>query len=127
MTRSVIMRTCLAGGVCLFLVIAALCVATECRPAAETDDPAIPPPLPASSGPVADRVPLDDPTQEASASSVLSAPLPRREAPVPHTPGKTPGPHEHRSAITTELPPEPTAPVTGTPRPAAPISGSGGR
>src|SRR5262245_48413009 len=83
---------------------------------------AIPPLPPTATGPVPDRASLEDPTQEVSTSAVLSAPLPRREKAVPYARQGIPEPQEHRGSTGTEIPPESTVPVTGTPRPVAPIS-----
>lgn len=113
------MRRWLVGGLGVLLVVAAaVCVTPE--------EWSIPP-LPPSAGPVPDRVPTEDVTGDASTSAVLSAPLPRRDKPVPYVRQGVPAAQEYRGAIVGEAVPESTAPVTGTPRPAAPISGSGGK
>ena len=106
------MRRGLLGGVLMLLMIAAAVASL--------------PPLPPSAKQVIDRVSTEDATQEASTAAVLSAPLPKPTA-VPFVRAASADPFEHRGTTPMELPAEPTTPVTGTPRPAAPVSVSGGK
>ncbi len=113
------MRRWLVGGLGVVLVVAAaVCVTPE--------EWSIPPLRP-SAGPVPDRVPTEDVTGDASTAAVLSAPLPRRDKPLPYVRQGVPAAQEHRGVIVAEVIPEATVPVGGTPRPPAPISGSGGK
>lgn len=75
----------------------------------------IPPPLPYLVLPPVDRVPLDDPTQEASTAAVLVAPLPERTTPLAFTRLSVPEPFEWRGLTMPPLPEELTTPIGPTP------------
>jgi hypothetical protein len=62
----------------------------------ESEHVAVPPALPPMAKPVVDRVPLEDPTRDASTAAVLRAPPPRRDTPVPFARRAVPEPFEHR-------------------------------
>jgi hypothetical protein len=85
------------------------------RTAVPSPDAGLPPPLPVMATPVPDRVPLDDATVEASAAAVLSAPLPRRDTPVPFSRVRVPEPFPNRLPLSTRLPEEETTPVVDVP------------
>lgn len=83
----------------------------------DSEDVAIPPPLPVLGTPVADRIPVDDVTTEASTAAVLAAPLPHRTAPAPYVRLSVPRPFEHRESATDPVPlPEGTTPALAAPR-----------
>ncbi len=76
----------------------------------ESEHPVIPPPLPYLAERPTDRVPLDDPTAEASGESVLTGVMPERAKPVPYVRTNVPEPFEFRVPLTLPRPPEPTTP-----------------
>ncbi len=78
-------------------------------------DAALPPPLPLMAQPLPDRVSLDDATTEGSLAAVLSAPLPRRETPVPFVRTRVPDPFPNRRPLTTKPPEEEPTPVADSP------------
>lgn len=74
-----------------------------------------PPPLPILAQVQADRVPLDDPTREASLEAALSGPPPVRTNPAPFLRLNLPDPYENRTvAELRNPPPENPAPVIAT-------------
>jgi hypothetical protein len=75
----------------------------------------VPPPLPYLAAAPADRVPLDDPTLEASTAAVLAAPLPERTTPLPFVRLSVPEPFEWRIPLLTKAPDEATTPRGPTP------------
>ncbi|MGL4551213.1 MAG: hypothetical protein ACRC33_08495, partial [Gemmataceae bacterium] len=56
----------------------------------------VPPPLPYLAEPPADRVPVDDPTAEASLAAALAGPVPERTAALPFVRLGVPEPFEWR-------------------------------
>lgn len=62
-----------------------------------------------------DRVPLDDPTAEASGAAILKGAMPDRDKPVPYARSSVPEPFEFRG------PPAPAAPERLSPQVAAPV------
>ncbi|MFO0880283.1 MAG: hypothetical protein U0840_23300 [Gemmataceae bacterium] len=66
----------------------------------EADPVALPPELPMMGTGLPDRIPLDDPTGEASLGAVLQASQPRRENPAPFVRMVTPEPNEFRGEAT---------------------------
>ena len=90
------------------------------RTRVESEDVALPPPLPVLARPTPDRVSLDDPTMEASTLAVLSAPVLAQRKPAPYQRMTVPEPYEHHRPLTMTLPEERPAPVAATPRPPNP-------
>jgi len=67
--------------------------------------------------PLADRVPLDDPTMEASVSAALAVKPPARTEPIPFTPTNLPDPFANAQAVKLRTqPPEQPEPVAATPK-----------
>ncbi|HMC64263.1 MAG TPA: hypothetical protein VKI65_04930 [Gemmataceae bacterium] len=64
-----------------------------------------PPSLPILALPVVDRVPIDDPTGEASRQAALSATMPPRAQPAPFIRFNLPDPFEHQRAVRLRTPP----------------------
>jgi hypothetical protein len=75
----------------------------------------VPPPLPYLATAPADRVPLDDPTLEASTAAVLAGPIPERTTPLPFVRLSVPEPFEWRIPLLTKAPEEATTPRGPTP------------
>jgi hypothetical protein len=71
---------------------------TARRVKVDSENAAIPPPLPAMATRVPDRVPVDDPTLEFSTAAALASPLPRRGGAVPFVPSRVPDPFPYRGA-----------------------------
>ena len=65
--------------------------------------------------PLSTRVPLDDPTQDASSTAVLSAELPGRTTPVPFARVTRPEPYENQVPLTLAIPDDEATPQTATP------------
>ncbi|MBY0232460.1 MAG: hypothetical protein K2W96_24545, partial [Gemmataceae bacterium] len=80
-----------------------------------SEDVRQPPPLPLLALRPEDRVPLDDPTGEASGAAVLTGKMPERTKPVPYVRSSVPEPFEFRG------PPAPAAPERDAPQVAAPV------
>jgi hypothetical protein len=65
-----------------------------------------------------DRVPLEDPTADASLQAALTGPAPPRTAPVPFTPLTLPDPFQHAQTIRLRtIPPESPEPIAAMPKP----------
>jgi hypothetical protein len=75
----------------------------------------VPPPLPHLATAPADRVPLDDPTLEASTAAVLAGKMPQRTTPLPFVRLSVPEPFEWRIPLLTKAPEEATTPRGPTP------------
>jgi len=71
-------------------------------------------PLPILAHPTADRAPLDDPTQEASAEAALAAPIPQRTKAVPYFRVTLPDPYDNRQPLDFPIPADDGEPRTGT-------------
>ena len=80
-----------------------------------SEDVAIPPMLPLTATPLSARIPLEDPTQDASTAVVLRAELPARSTPVPFTRLTRPEPYEHEVPLTLLIPEDRATPQTATP------------
>jgi hypothetical protein len=85
------------------------------RTAISSPDATLPPPLPLMAQPVADRVPLDDATADASKAAVLAAALPQRKTPAPFVRTRVPEPFANRVPITAKVPDEEPTPVVEAP------------
>jgi hypothetical protein len=73
--------------------------------------------LPILAQPGVDRVPLEDPTSDASLQAALAAVPPSRENPVPFTPSSLPDPFENAQTIRLKTPPaEDPTPASGGPQ-----------
>jgi hypothetical protein len=84
------------------------------EPSADVNRPL---PLPLLGQETPDRVPLDDPTAEASLAAALAAPLPQRTTPAPFLRLGVPDPFENRRTVRLPAPvEEPAAPVAASPR-----------
>jgi len=77
----------------------------------DSEHPLIPPPLPFLAEAPRDRVPLDDPTAEASGLRVLDGVMPERAAPVPYLRNSVPEPFEFRTPLALPTPVEKTTPA----------------
>ena len=80
-----------------------------------SEDVSIAPMLPLMATQLSARVSLDDPTQEASTTAVLSAALPPRSTPVPFTRQTRPEPYENQVPLTLTIPEDEATPQTATP------------
>jgi hypothetical protein len=87
---------------------------------ARTREPSVdvqkPAPLPILGQPTPDRASLADATADASAAAVLAAPIAVGRRPVRFQRQGVPDPFENHRLLRIPLPPEPTVPVTASPR-----------
>ncbi len=89
--------------------------ATGRRSQVASEDVAIAPMLPLMATPLSSRVPLEDPTEEASTAAVLSAELPARSTPVPFVRLTRPEPYENKIPLTLATPEDEATPQSATP------------